>query len=617
MADSYYYSYIDEDTQKGVSPDVYRYDVAPYAGEFITCDGGMPYEVIKVNYTTQFKDYDDHGSEDYYYYDVLVKRLRFRNAKGLLMSEDEITQHIESIAPNMYANTVLVANLFHNWGQAEAKIYMDIQHGLVSLYENKGSWIIGIDLKSLIERLCTSSVEEIMCRLEHLFKFFRRINAFRSKFIDAFNIPYSTCSETYKWDGGTRRIPEGVKVINRIDFINNQEDILPLHLLSKIDATQFIKIEGLKKIVLPDSLEIIESNTFNCCHSLECVCFGKGLKKICYSAFNSCDSLKKIYLPDSLNEIGSYSFYGCSELEEVYLGENVSKIGDHAFAKCKKLTSIVIPDSVTEIGANAFVDCSLKSVIINPKANVEVNAFSSSCIIIRSAYQPQRVDVQSQQAGSGDVLTSIITGLQARGYNQAAVTDKSVGRFTDKTEKAFMEDKKWTILKSEYIIRRPWFTARRDHVRFPDGRENPEYYVLEYPDWVNVIAITKDGQFVMERQYRHALGRISYELPCGVVEQGEEPLEAITRKLLEETGYGGGEWWHLMDLSANSSTMSNMTHCFLATGVKKISEPHLDATEELEVHLLSREEVKELLNTNQFVQSLMAAPLWKYFSNET
>jgi 8-oxo-dGTP pyrophosphatase MutT (NUDIX family) len=140
--------------------------------------------------------------------------------------------------------------------------------------------------------------------------------------------------------------------------------------------------------------------------------------------------------------------------------------------------------------------------------------------------------------------------------------------------------------------------------------------VLEYPDWVNVIAITNDGQFVMERQYRHALGRTNYELPCGVMEQGEEPLEAIKRELLEETGYGGGEWQHLMDISANSSTMNNMTHCFLATGVEKISEPHLDATEELEVYLLSREKVWELLKTNQFVQALMVAPLWKFFSNE-
>lgn len=180
----------------------------------------------------------------------------------------------------------------------------------------------------------------------------------------------------------------------------------------------------------------------------------------------------------------------------------------------------------------------------------------------------------------------------------------------------YMEDKKWTILKSEYLIRRPWLTALRDHVRFPDGRENPEYYVLEYPDWVNVIAITKDGHFVMERQYRHALGRTSFELPCGVMENGEEPLEAIKRELLEETGYGGGEWRHLMDISANSSTMNNMTHCFLATGVEKISEPHLDDTEELEVYLLSREKVRELLKTNQFVQALMVAPLWKFFSNE-
>ena len=173
--------------------------------------------------------------------------------------------------------------------------------------------------------------------------------------------------------------------------------------------------------------------------------------------------------------------------------------------------------------------------------------------------------------------------------------------------------KKWKTIKSEYLFRRPWLTASLDQIALPDGRIIPEYYVLEYPDWVNVIAITKDGLFVMERQYRHALGKTSYELPCGVMEDGEEPLEAIKRELMEETGYGGGEWTHLMDLSANSSTMNNLTHCFLATGVEKIAEPHLDSTEDLEVILLSREEVWNLLNDNQLVQSLMVAPLWRYF----
>ena len=71
---------------------------------------------------------------------------------------------------------------------------------------------------------------------------------------------------------------------------------------------------------------------------------------------------------------------------------------------------------------------------------------------------------------------------------------------------------KWKILESTYISRRPWMTARLDKVQLPDGRINPEYWVLEFPDWVNVIAITKDGKMVMVRQYRHALGITEYEL---------------------------------------------------------------------------------------------------------
>ena len=172
--------------------------------------------------------------------------------------------------------------------------------------------------------------------------------------------------------------------------------------------------------------------------------------------------------------------------------------------------------------------------------------------------------------------------------------------------------KEWKVLESEYLVRRPWLTARRDRLELPDGRIIPEYYVLEYPDWVNVIAITKDGQFVMERQYRHAARKISLELPCGVMEEGETPLEAAQRELLEETGFGGGQWKKLMELSPNPSAMSNTTHCFLAIRVEKIAEQHLDETEELSVLFMTKEEVKRMLNENQICQALMVAPLYKY-----
>ena len=180
-------------------------------------------------------------------------------------------------------------------------------------------------------------------------------------------------------------------------------------------------------------------------------------------------------------------------------------------------------------------------------------------------------------------------------------------------ENTINEEKKWKILSSEYLVQRPWLTARRDVTELPDGRVNHEYYVLEYPDWVNIIAITKEGRMVLERQYRHALGKTCYELPCGVIEKGETPLEAAKRELLEETGFAGGEWKEWMTLSPNPATSTNLALSFLAVGVEKVSGQHLDATEDIDVYLLDQDYVRDLLENNQILQALMAAPLWKYF----
>lgn len=176
-----------------------------------------------------------------------------------------------------------------------------------------------------------------------------------------------------------------------------------------------------------------------------------------------------------------------------------------------------------------------------------------------------------------------------------------------------MEIKKWDIVESQYLIERPWLTARKDIVRLPNGKINPEFYILEYPDWVNVIAITKEGDFVMVEQYRHGLNDIYTELVAGVIEKGEDPMEAAKRELLEESGYGEGDWELLTVISQNPSTTNNLTHCFLAKNVELISTQHLDDTEDIAVVLLTEKEVKELLFSDKVKQSLMAAPLWKYF----
>lgn len=175
-------------------------------------------------------------------------------------------------------------------------------------------------------------------------------------------------------------------------------------------------------------------------------------------------------------------------------------------------------------------------------------------------------------------------------------------------------DMKWKTLSSKYLFNRPWMTARVDKVQLPTGAVIDEYYVLEYPDWVNTIAITKDGNFVFVRQYRYAIGKTVNELCAGVIEEGEEPIVAAQRELLEETGFGGGEWREWMQISANPSTHTNLTHCFLAIGVELLREQHLDKGEDIQVRIFTRNEVLQMLRSGEMWQSLMAAPLWKYFA---
>ena len=178
-----------------------------------------------------------------------------------------------------------------------------------------------------------------------------------------------------------------------------------------------------------------------------------------------------------------------------------------------------------------------------------------------------------------------------------------------------MKDLSWKTLSSEYLFKETLFTLRSDTCETKDGRIIKPYYVYEFPTWVIAVALTADGKFILERQYRHALGLTNMELAGGCVDPTDATLEeAVRRELSEETGYTFEKIEYLGKTSSNPSTNNNWAHFYLATGGQRTQEQHLDFNEEIEVYLYTPDELKQLLRDQGIIQSMHVTALFYAFT---
>lgn len=164
----------------------------------------------------------------------------------------------------------------------------------------------------------------------------------------------------------------------------------------------------------------------------------------------------------------------------------------------------------------------------------------------------------------------------------------------------------WKILESRYQF--PKF--RIDSCELPSGKPY-KAYVFEFDSWANVVALTKNNEVVLVKQYRHGVQEVLLELPGGVVDNGENPLEGAKRELMEETGYSAGSIIEVGRLYPNPAIQQNTLYCYLALDVELTGVQHLDEAEEIEVHLVPLDELVEMVRQGKFLHALNVAVLFQ------
>lgn len=161
--------------------------------------------------------------------------------------------------------------------------------------------------------------------------------------------------------------------------------------------------------------------------------------------------------------------------------------------------------------------------------------------------------------------------------------------------------KPWKTKNRRTILdQRPWLLVENHTVELPDGRLIPDWPWIITPDYVNVVAVTTDEQFLCFRQVKYGLEGTILGIVGGFVEAGEEPALAARRELREETGYESSDWIPLGSYRVDPNRGVAMGHLYLALQARYVSTPSADDLEEQEMLLLTRSEMEIALTRGEF-----------------
>ena len=170
-----------------------------------------------------------------------------------------------------------------------------------------------------------------------------------------------------------------------------------------------------------------------------------------------------------------------------------------------------------------------------------------------------------------------------------------------------MKPRKWRTLKSDIAYRTPIFDLHRrrsTHSR----RGERDFFILDAPNWVNIIPLTNSGEVVMIRQWRHGISGFTLEVPGGMVDaEDPSPMHAARREMIEETGFDSDTIVELGKVHPNPAIQGNICFSFLADKVHQVERVVSIGDEETEVVLVPMREIRGLIASGKVMHALTIA----------
>lgn len=170
----------------------------------------------------------------------------------------------------------------------------------------------------------------------------------------------------------------------------------------------------------------------------------------------------------------------------------------------------------------------------------------------------------------------------------------------------------WQRTGSRQLADYRFFRLRQDTSRHPRHGREYDFFVFEFPDWVNIIPLTAEREVVFIRQFRHGTRELTLEVPGGSIDPGESPKAAALREMGEETGYAASEAVELGWVHPNPAIQANRCWSFLAEGVQPGDAPALEGSEAIDVELIPLARVPELFADGTISHALVVTAFHLY-----